>query len=90
MQNSELTDLESSVQALVRRAFELGRNDVLKRVVDVLKPEHGSSEPLALAAPKPAQNETTQDSPAAESERQIPDAAPAGDAPRPWYMRPIR
>ena len=93
MQNTELSDIESSVQTLVRRAYELGRNDVLKRVVDVLKTNHSAgdhpaTEHLALAGPQ----EEAPPAPASPHQAETVAAEPSADLPRdvPWWAWKVR
>lgn len=54
------------MQTLVRQAYDLGRRDALKKVVDMLNAERPGEEPLALMPPHgatqtPTTQETTQD-----------------------------
>ena len=51
MSNSQLEEIDASIQAIVRRAYELGRGDALKKVVDVLNADKPGVERLALMAP---------------------------------------
>lgn len=51
MSNPQLAEIDASLQAIVRRAYELGRGDALKKVVEVLSAEPPASERLALMAP---------------------------------------
>ncbi len=51
MQNHELAEIDASLQAIVRRAYDLGRSEALKRVVQVLSPDHPADQ-LALMAPE--------------------------------------
>ncbi len=79
MQNHELAEIDASLQAIVRRAYDLGRTEALKRVVDVLSAERPAGQ-LALTAPE----ETV---PAAQ------DTEPnhAGTSQRtPWWAWPVR
>ena len=52
MQNHELAEIDASMQAIVRRAYDLGRTEALKKVVDVLSAERPSPDRLALMAPE--------------------------------------
>ena len=51
MSNPQLAEIDASLQAMVRRAYELGRDDVLRKVVDSLRADQPGSERLALMAP---------------------------------------
>jgi len=51
LHNTELLDIEASLQTLVRRAYDLGRNDALKKVVEVLNGDRPFAEQLALMGP---------------------------------------
>lgn len=53
MQSSEYEDILSSLQKIVRQAYDLGRADALKQVVEVLRTDPVPPKPLALAAPVP-------------------------------------
>jgi hypothetical protein len=50
LHNHELKEIDASLQAIVRRAYDLGRTEALKRVVDVLSAERPADQ-LALMAP---------------------------------------
>jgi ferritin-like metal-binding protein YciE len=51
LQTTELAEIDASLQAIVRRAYELGRSDALKKVVSVLNEDRPCDERLALMAP---------------------------------------
>jgi hypothetical protein len=51
LQNHELAEIDASLQAIVRRAYDLGRTEALRRVVDVLSAERPGDQ-LALMAPE--------------------------------------
>ncbi len=82
MQNTELLDIEASLQGLVRKAYDLGRNDALKKVVDVLNTDRPGSDRLALTGP-----DAKQPQPAHEN---MHEADPANTASRPWWAWPVR
>jgi ferritin-like metal-binding protein YciE len=80
VQNPELAQLDATLQTLIRRAYDLGRTDALKKVVDVLNHESPGGDYLALSAP--AETEAPQAAPP-EPVNGKPAAAP----PRPWWAR---
>ncbi len=89
MNNPELASLEESLQALVRQAYDLGRRDALKKVVDVLNAERPSGEPLALMAPDGA-TQTHWPTPAPQEMPEPAEAAPPPEmeeANKPWWAR---
>ena len=86
VQNSDLTDIEASMQALVRRAYELGRTDALRKVVDVLNTDRPNADQLALTGPT---FETHEAEPEPE-EAPAPEPMVAGDGKRPWWVWPVR
>ncbi len=78
MSNPQLADIDQSLRAIVRRAYDLGRDDALRKVIDVLNTDKPCGDRLALMAP-----ETT------EAEQQIANDAAA--APQvPWWARRAR
>jgi hypothetical protein len=63
LHNHELEEIDASLQAIVRRAYDLGRTEALKRVVDVLSAERPADQ-LALMAPEetmPSAQDTVSD-----------------------------
>jgi hypothetical protein len=76
--NPQLAEIDASLQAIVRRAYDLGRDDVLKKVVDSLKADQPGSERLALMPPDKAAHEV-------EAARKAEAASTA-----PWWAWPIR
>ena len=90
MNNPELASLEASLQTLVRQAYDLGRRDALKKVVDMLNTERPGEEPLALMAPHeatqtPTIQETTQDMP--KSIEAPPPPPVVEETSKPWWAR---
>ncbi|HQT79539.1 MAG TPA: hypothetical protein PLD10_21045 [Rhodopila sp.] len=86
-------DIESSMQTLVRRAYELGRNDVLKRVVDVLKTDHQTTEPLALAGPQKVLPEAALEDGHAHAQPELAETGETGPVTtkeKPWWAWPVR
>jgi hypothetical protein len=65
VQNQQLAELDTALQAIVRRAYDLGRSEALKRVVDVLQEERPSDQ-LALMAPHETTSEPEQTTDAQE------------------------
>ena len=53
MDKDEIVKIDESARAIVRRAYDLGRSEALRRVVEVLKEENPSAEQFALMAPEP-------------------------------------
>ena len=68
MQSSDYEDILASMQKIVRQAYDLGRAEALKQVMEVLKTDPVPPKPLALPAPAP---------PAPEAHRTEPDYAMA-------------
>jgi len=85
LSNLQLADIDASLQAIVRRAYELGRGDALKKVVDALNADHPRSERLALMAPETVAQTVAQ-------EEEAPAAYTSADAgsTTPWWARPVR
>ena len=79
MENHELDEIDATARAIVRRAYDLGRSEALKRVVDVLSADRPSADQLVLTAPE-------------ETEAQPPPAAMNGSASsdKPWWAWPVR
>ena len=80
MENHELAEINASLQTIVRRAYDLGRSEALKRVVDILSTEPPPPDQLALispAEPMPAPHED-----ALSHEQQ--------SAKAPWWAWPVR
>ena len=87
MNNPELASIDASLQTLVRQAYDLGRRDALKKVVDVLNTERPCAEPLALMAPDGATQTptpTTQDMP---EPVEAPPAPAIEETNKPWWAR---
>jgi hypothetical protein len=76
--NPQLAEIDASLQAIVRRAYDLGRDDVLKKVVESLKADQPGSERLALMAPDKA------------AHGEAAGKAEATAATAPWWAWPIR
>lgn len=51
MASSEYGDILEAMQKIVRQAYDLGRAEALKQVVEVLKTDPVPAKPLALPAP---------------------------------------
>ena len=96
MPDPELERLEASASTLVRRAFELGWGDALRRVVEELNARSPGSERLELAppaeAPAPPVAEEPPPPPAAvtppepEPEPE-PEFKPMKRPVKPWWAR---
>ena len=87
MQTTELTEIDASLRAIVRRAYDLGRSDALKRVVNVLKEDCPQVEHLALEAPDemPHQQERPE-----RQERPEANGANDDSVTAPWWTRRVR
>jgi hypothetical protein len=83
--NSELTEIEVSLQTLVRRAYDMGRNDALKKVVDVLNADRPCADQLALMAPG-----TFTPEPESEPEPAIANGQETSRQGKPWWAWPVR
>jgi hypothetical protein len=95
LHNSELDQIGASIKSLVQRAYELGRSDTLRKVVEelnALDPSAGFTADLP-----PAETETvavTETAPVLEAEP-LPEAAPAPEPvfkplsrpAKPWWAR---
>ncbi len=68
------------MQAIVRRAYDLGKKEALKKVVDVLSTDRACAEPLALAAPAADVSMANAREPAGTAESPM----------QPWYLRTRR
>jgi hypothetical protein len=79
LQNTELTEIEASLQVIVRRAYDLGRSDALRKVVDVLSADRPCPAPPALMAP------ASMTPPAGEEEEPLGAGLPS--ATPPWWVR---
>ena len=79
MQNHELSEIDASLQAIVRRAYDLGRTEALKKVVDVLSAERPAPDQLALMAPDGAD--------AKEDDTETNGVRPTA---KPWWAWPVR
>jgi hypothetical protein len=51
MSQSEINDVVAAVEALVRRAYTLGRRDALRHLVKYAQSDEALAKPLALLAP---------------------------------------
>jgi hypothetical protein len=80
VENPELAEINASLQAIVRRAYDLGRSEALKRVVDVLSNDRPAADQLALMPP------------AAGDESMHEHAANGREAAssKPWWAWPVR
>jgi hypothetical protein len=76
LHNHELEEIDVSLQAIVRRAYDLGRTEALKRVVDVLSAERPADQ-LALMAPE-------------ETMPSAPDTVPDHREKTPWWAWPVK
>ena len=88
MNNPELASIDASLQTLVRQAYDLGRRDALKKVVDVLNTDRPCAEPLALMAPDGTGHTSmpaTQEMP--ESVEVPPPPVMEEEANKPWWAR---
>ncbi len=79
MDNQELAEIEASARAIVRRAYDLGRGEALRKVVEVLSDGKPAAEHLALMAPEPA---------APPAGRGVANGAANGKAP--WWAWRVR
>ena len=78
MQSSEYEDILESLQKIVRQAYDLGRAEALRQVVEVLKTDPVPPKPLALPAPAQPTVEPEQAEPvhAMAAHSAPPDAMP--------------
>ena len=95
MPNTELEGIEASLQTLARRAYELGRNDALKKVVAVLNGDRPFAEQLALMGPEGGSTNSDPNSrePAhagGEHENMNGTEPTMGTSTAPWWAWPVR
>jgi hypothetical protein len=82
LHNSELDQIEASIRSMVRRAYDLGRSDTLRKVVEELNALDPSAEALADAPPPETEAvDVTATAPVVEA---VP-AAEAVPAPEPVF-----
>jgi ferritin-like metal-binding protein YciE len=82
MENHELAEINTSLQAIVRRAYDLGRTEALKRVVDVLSEDRPAADQLALMAPDKTNSHHN------NYADDVNDRA--GSSEKPWWAWPVR
>ena len=85
MSNPQLQEIEASPQSIVRRAYELGQSDALKKVVDAVgAATQPAPEPIALAAPDAAfmKPET--------AGTKVPSTRAPKPPDPPWWIRPFK
>jgi len=97
LQNPELDQIEASIKSIVKRAYELGRSDTLRKVVDELNALDPSAEQLAYAPQAEAEAVPAPDMAPPPEEPPVAEATPAPDPetqfkpltrPRkPWWAR---
>ena len=80
MKNPELAEIEASLQTIVRRAYDLGRSEALKKVVDVLSVEPPAPDQLVLMAPEETMPAPKEDAPNHEQQ----------SATTPWWAWRVR
>jgi hypothetical protein len=80
LHNHELAEINASLEAIVRRAYDLGRSEALKRVVDVLSTEPSAADQLALMPPVETIPAPHEDAPSHEQQ----------SAKTPWWAWPVR
>lgn len=92
MPSNELETIAASIQDALHRAYAMGRNDALRRIVEIVQEDElgsktvallGHSEPPPVEAPPPDQHTEAQPIPLPHAEAEAEaEAAPPGDAPR--------
>ncbi len=96
MPSNELETIAASIQDALHRAYAMGRNDALRRVVEMVQEDElgsktvallGHSEPPPVEAPHSDQHTETQPIPLPHAEAEA-EAAPPGDAPRSDHAEP--
>jgi hypothetical protein len=80
LKNPELAEIEASLQTIVRRAYDLGRNEALKRVVEVLSTDRPADQ-LALMAPEDTAPGAPHDTASNREER---------SEKAPWWAWPVK
>ena len=76
MPSSDYEEILESLQKIVRQAYDLGRAEALKQVVEVLKTDPVPPKPLALPAPAPPADEPHRTEPEPMPAMATHDAAP--------------
>jgi hypothetical protein len=82
LQTTELAEIDASLKAIVRRAYELGRSEALKKVVSVLNEDRACDERLALMAPD--RHPAGSDMPQPDERMEAASSAP------PWWAWRVR
>jgi hypothetical protein len=80
LDNHELAEINASLQAIVRRAYDLGRSEALKRVFDVLSAEPSEADQLVLMPPAETMPVPHEDAPNQEQQ----------STKTPWWAWPVR
>ena len=80
LQNHELAEINASLQEIVRRAYDLGRSEALKRVLDVLSTEPPAADQLVLMPPAETMPAPQEHAPNHEQQ----------SAKTPWWAWPVR
>ncbi len=89
MSDPQLTEIEATVVSVVRKAYDLGRSDALKKVFAAVNADRGSVEPLALMAPEPEPKAKPVAPPEdVEPPKVINGSARPADTP--WWAFPVR
>jgi hypothetical protein len=79
LQTTELDQIEASIKSIVRRAYDLGRSDTLRKVVEELNALDPSAEPVAEPPAAVASAETV----AAPEPEPVPPAFEVAPEPKP-------
>ena len=96
MSSSDYDEILAALQALTQRAYQLGRSEALKRVIEVMQSNETPGKALALPAPAETATEptlpgTSEGKAAPEAVHQSQTNSPAeADVPTPWWSRPAR
>ena len=91
MDNRELDEIDASARAIIRRAYDLGRSEALKRVVEVLSDDRPSAEQLALMPPNDAVTETAPpvEQPVIPVEQPVMNGAVSSEK-TPWWVWKVK
>lgn len=98
MPSNELETIAASIQDALHRAYAMGRNDALRRVVEMVQEDElgsktvallGHSEPPPIEAPRPDQHSEPQPIPLPHAEADAAAAPEGGDAARGDNAEPV-
>ena len=87
MSQSEINEVVASVEALIRRAYALGRRDAMRQLVKYAESDESIAKPLALLAPVVEAQTVPPDGAPQSSANDAGPAIPVGDGSKPRMSR---